>query len=264
MASTTPGSVSEPPDVDERLVVPGTRYEIVDGRVEYVPPADEPHGSSHGTLAALVHAHRAPGYAMAVDMLTRTSRIDDIAPDVSVYPAARNPKTGGRQLEELAFQIASTESLSHAGEKAAKLVSRGVRRVFAIDVERARALEWSKDLGRWSLLDRRAHIDDPALAVPIPVDALLDAARADDVIPRALRARRHAEFVAEREEGRAEGLADGRAQGLADALLVVLAARGFEPTEDERRRIRAERDPGRLQRWLAAAATCADIAGLLA
>jgi hypothetical protein len=44
----------------------------------------------------------------------------------------------------------------------------------------------------------------------------------------------------------------------------VLSWRGLEPTADERRRILDERDLSRLQRWLAAARTCADIAGLLA
>jgi hypothetical protein len=44
----------------------------------------------------------------------------------------------------------------------------------------------------------------------------------------------------------------------------VLAERGLEPTEDERRRIRQERDLGRFARWLAAARTCADVAMLLA
>lgn len=251
----TPGSTSELPEIDERLVAPETRYEIEDGRVVYVPPADEPHGASHSKLAALVDAHRAAGYSVAVDMLTRTSLGDDIAPDVSVYPTARNPRTGSRQLEELAFQIASSESLSHAGGKAAKLVSRGVRRVFAIDVQRASALEWSKDLAQWSILDRRGQIEDPVLAVPIPIDALLDAARADDAIPRAWRVKRHPEFIAERAEGRAEGLAQG--------LLAVLASRGLEPTQGEHRRILQERDPGRLERWLAAARTCPDVAKLL-
>jgi hypothetical protein len=189
-------------------------------------------------------------------MLTRTSRVDDVAPDVSVYPTARDPRTGGRQLEELAFEIVSTESLAHAGRKAQKLVSRGVRRVFAIDVEGMRALEWSEELGEWSILDRRGVIEDPALAVPVPVEALLDTTRADAAIARALRLRRHPEFLAERAEGRAEGLAV--------ALLEVLSWRGREPTADERRRILEERDLERLGRWFAAARTCADVAGLLA
>jgi hypothetical protein len=74
-------------------------------------------------------------------------------PDVSVYPDAPDPRTGGRQLEQLAFELASTQSLGHAGRKAAKLAGRGVRRVFAIDVERSRALEWSAALGAWRELD---------------------------------------------------------------------------------------------------------------
>ncbi len=251
-----PDSTTELPAVDERLVAPETRYEIIDGRVVYVPPADQPHAESHAELAALVHAHRADEFSVAVDMLTRTSRIEDFAPDVSVYPTARDPRTGGRQLEQLAFEIASTESLGHAGTKAAKLIARGVRRVFAIDVERNRALEWSTAIDAWSILDRRDVIADSALAVPLPVAALLDAAIADHAVAAALRARRHPEFVAERAEGHVEGSAN--------ALLVVLRSRGFEVTADERTRIVGERDPDRLDRWLGAAVACTSVAALLA
>lgn len=271
----TSDSRSQLPAVDERLVAPETRYEIEHGRVVYVPPADEPHGTRHAKLAAVVTAHRAASFDVAVDMLTRTSRIDDIAPDVSVFPAARDAATGGRQLEQLAFEVASTESLGHAAVRAASLVARGVRRVFAIDVERERALEWSSALDAWSILDRRARIADPALAVPIPVEALLDAARADDAIARALREQRHPEFVAEREEGRAEGLAQGLAQGLArghargqaealaKGILAVLSARGLVPSPDERAAILAERDPARLEQWLQGATSITSIAALL-
>jgi hypothetical protein len=250
--STTPDPISELPEVDQRLVAPETRFEVVDGRWVYVAPADEPHGERHSGVDGLLRAHRAAGYSIAVDMLTRTSRRDDIAPDVSLYPTARDPRTGGRQLEELVFQIASTESLTNAGIKAAKLAARGVRRVFALDVERVRVLEWSQELGRWSLLERGSRIEDPALAVPLPIDALLDAALTDDAIARAIRMKRHPEFLAERAEGEAA------------ALLIVLVGRGLEPSDEERRRILEERDLGRLERWLAAAGTCADIAGLLA
>jgi hypothetical protein len=287
-----PGPSAELPAVDERLAEPETRFEVEDGRWVYVAPADGPHGEGHATVGALVKSHRAEGYSVAIDMLTRTSRTDDIAPDVSVYPSARNPRSGGRQLEELAFEVVSAQSLAHVGKRAAKLVARGVRRVFALDVKRMRALEWSNDTGEWRFLERSGRIEDPALAVPIPIDALLDAARADDAIARALRVKRHPEFVAEREEGRmegraegeakgraegeakgrtegeakgrAEGIAEGEARGRVEGLFVALALRGLEPTEDERRRILEERDPGRLARWLAAAGTCADVAALLA
>src|SRR5438874_11317955 len=141
------------PPVDARLAVPETRYEIYDGALVYVSPSDEPHGRRQSKLSALLEAHVAPDFTVASEMLTRTSRTNDFAPDVSVYPCARDPRTGGRQLEELAFEIVSTESLSHASNKASKLIDRGVRRVFAIDIERSRALEWSRRLGTWSMLD---------------------------------------------------------------------------------------------------------------
>jgi hypothetical protein len=255
---------AELPAVDERLVAPESGYEIEDGRVVHVPPADEPHGTSHAKLAALLEAHRAEGFTVAIDMLTRTSRIDDFAPDASVFPTARDPRTGGRQLEQLAFQIASTESLGHAGKQAAKLVTRGVRRVFAIDLERGRALEWSAALADWSILDQCAQIEDAALAVPLPVAALLDATRAETSIARALRARRHPEIVAEYEAGIAAGIATAIATGKAEGLLAVLAGRGLAPTHSERARVLGERDPERLDRWLAAAGTCGSVAALLA
>jgi hypothetical protein len=44
----------------------------------------------------------------------------------------------------------------------------------------------------------------------------------------------------------------------------MLAGRGLQPAEDERRRLLEERDLGRLDRWLAAASTCPDVAALLA
>lgn len=255
------------PAVDERLVAPSTRYEILHGQVEYVVPADEPHATTHSGVVRVVGAHRAERYAIAVDMLTRTSEIDDVAPDVSVYPEARDPRTGGRQLEELTFQLASTETLAHCGEKAATLTARGVRRVFAIDVARERVLEWSTATSTWQILDRAGHIEDPALAVPLPLAALIDAGRADAAVASALRQRRHPEFLAERaegrEEGREEGRAEGRAEALAESILRVLDARGLVPSETERQRILAERDPERQARRLAEAVRCRSVSELL-
>jgi Uma2 family endonuclease len=244
---------SELPDIDERLVAPGTPFEIWDGALVYVPPADPPHGTRQLQLCALIEAHTGPEFESADDLLTRTSRIDDIAPDVSVYPAAPHPTTGGRQIEQLAFEIASTRSLGRAGKKAAKLVGRGVRRVFAIDVERSRALEWSAALGAWCELDPAGRIDDPALAVPLPIEVLIHNAKADDAVARALLARHNPVLVRNRAEGVAEGLARGRA----DAVIVLLAARGVAVDSATRERIVAERDLQRLDRWIARAASCA-------
>ena len=141
MSSVVSRAASELPDINDRLVEPETRYEMLDGELVYVSPADPPHGEHHLQLAALIEAHTGFDFEAAADLLTRTSKVDDVAPDVSVYPDAPDPRTGGRQLEQLAFEIVSTQSLGRAAVKAAKLAARGVRRVFAIDVERSCVLE---------------------------------------------------------------------------------------------------------------------------
>lgn len=250
----------ELPDIDERLVAPETPYEILDGEVIYVPPCDPPHGTRHADVLAVMSAHASPEFRIACDMLTRTSRLDDFAPDVSVFPRAPDPRTGGRQLEHLAFEIVSTQTIAHAGRKAEKLVGRGVRRVFAINVERDRVLEWSRELGTWQMLDRHDVLVDRALAVDLPVAALLDAAPIDDAVARALVARNNQVL----EEARSRDRAEARSRDRAEAILEVLAARGVAICEGERARVLDEPDRARLTRWLARAATCASAAELFA
>jgi Uma2 family endonuclease len=242
----------ELPEIDDHLVGSETRYEIYDGELVYVAPADGPHGTRHSKISALVEAHAGDEFDVACDMLTRTSGTSDVAPDVSVFPRAPHPVTGRRQLEHLAFEVVSTQSLVRAGRKAAKLIGRGVRRVFAIDVERGRALEWSRALGTWSLLDPASAIDDPALAVALPIDALLRSAKADDAVAEALLAKHNPVIEA--------ALAAERAK----AVLVVLAARGVAVAPADRARILGERDPERLDRWLGRAAICASVAEVIA
>jgi len=246
------------PAVDDRLVAPESRFEIWDGRVEYVAPADEPHGTRHSKISALLEAHVSDEYEVASDMLTRTSKMDDIAPDASVYPLARVPDTGQRRLEELAFEVASTESLSHAGAKAQKLASRGVRRIFAIDVTRKRAVEWSVATGSWSILDQDAMLEDRAFAAPLPVKALVFAAKADDAVARALLTKRNPVLIAALDDQRLEGKAEGKLE----AILAVLDARGLTPTDQQRQQLSAEQDARQLDAWLRAAVSCSRIADL--
>ena len=320
------------PEVDDHLVEPGTPYEMWDGELVYVPPCDAPHGTRQSTLSALLEFHVAPGFAVACELLTRTSLVDDVAPDVSVFPAAPHPVTGHRQLQVLAFEVVSTQRISDAARKAAKLAGRGVRRVFAIDLQRDQVLEWTTAHDRWRKLPADGDIVDPALAVPLPIAPLITTAHAEDAVARALitkrnpvvtkyrakgvakarakgraegeakgraegeakgraegeakgraegeakgraegeakgRAEGEAKGRAEGEaKGRAEGEAKGRAEGIAEAktvaLLVVLAAHGIAIDAVSRRRILDERDPARLDRWLARAARYRTIADVLA
>jgi hypothetical protein len=254
------------PALDARLVAPETRFEMLEGRLVHVSPADPPHGTRHSKVSALLEAHTGLEFTVASDMLTRTSEGTDVAPDVSVFPSALDPVTGKRQLEQLAFEVVSTQSLGNARIKAAQLAARGVRRVFAIEVERSRALEWSAALGIWSVLDPAGQIDDPVLDVPLPIEALVTTARADDDVARALLRKRNpvlVEKLAERQaEGRAEGKAEGRAEGKAEAVIMVLMARGIVVEDVTRARLLAERDPHRLDRWIARATICTTSAEL--
>ncbi|HWO17718.1 MAG TPA: Uma2 family endonuclease [Kofleriaceae bacterium] len=208
--SSPSNASTELPAVDEHIVVPDAGYEIDDGKLILVPPAEEPHANRNAKLATLLEMHAAADFDVAVDMLTRISANTDRAPDASVYPMARDPRTGGRQLEHLAFEIVSTESLGHAAGKARGLAGRGVRRVFAIDVERARVFEWSRELDSWSILDVTAAITDPALAVPLPVGALLRTAKADDAVAAALLAKRNPVLEAALDSAEARGEARGK------------------------------------------------------
>jgi hypothetical protein len=69
-------------------------------------------------------------------------------------------------------------------------------------------------------------------------------------------------------EGRAEGKTEGRAEGRAEAfrlaLVRVLARRGFTLTSELQRRIDAETDLERLERWLDVAVTAASLAEVFA
>ncbi|NJL29947.1 MAG: Uma2 family endonuclease [Thermoanaerobaculia bacterium] len=154
------------PCVDDHIVEPETRAELLHGRKLWASPARPAHARQHSRLAHLLEAHIAEGYLSAVDMLTRTGPKSDFAPDASVYPAVPNPATGRREIEELAFEICSQQALKIPTEKARELIRRGVRRVFCLIVPASehgttsressrrstepRMLEWSRETDGWS------------------------------------------------------------------------------------------------------------------
>jgi Uma2 family endonuclease len=263
MSSRTGHASPEVPGVDERLVAPESGYEIDDGRLVRVPPALPPHAIRHSKISALLEAHVADDFEVACDMLTRLSETSDRAPDVSVFPIAPDPQTGGRQLEQLAFEVVNTESLAHAAKKAADLSARGVRRVFAVDVEHERAFEWSRELGTWTMVDLTGSIEDRALAVALPFDAVVHAAKADDAVARALLAKRNPVLVAAidrgHEEGRHRGMSEGVARGKAELVLRALSNRGLSPSAAQRERILAERSADRLDRWFDRSLACSSV-----
>jgi hypothetical protein len=64
-------------------------------------------------------------------------------------------------------------------------------------------------------------------------------------------------------EGRAEGLAEGRAEAQANAVLTVLRVRGIAVSAAARKRILAEQDMKRLNRWLEKATVASSIKDVL-
>jgi hypothetical protein len=251
---------SHEPSVDEHLVEPETRWEVIDGARVQASPAQPPHADQHFTLDYVLGAHLAPGYVGATDLLTRWSEDDDYATDTSVRRTGIDEATGERHLEELAFEVAFTQRRAALAERARKLTARGVRRVFAIfvvedgdgtvetggTVEKGSTVEEWTDEQTWQPLDLDGVIEDPCLAVPLRVRALLDVDAADDAVARALIARGHPVVLAFGDECYRRGLVEGRRK----ALRRLLAERGIELEARHLARIEACTDPDVLKIWV--------------
>jgi hypothetical protein len=183
------------PRIDERVATPETREEYIDGRVVHALPASPEHADMQAGLARVLGTSTAPGYVTSVEMLTRTSANWDFAADVSIRKRGPDPETGTRHLEELAFEVKNTQSMSDLTRRAEQLAGRGVRRVFVIcvrpgeevdEIKAGPVLEWSQEQHEWVELGEDAVIEDACLHGPLPVRALIDAAEGDDTMARTL------------------------------------------------------------------------------
>lgn len=238
------------PRVDDHLVEPEvTRDEIIGGQRVVASPAKRPHARQHARLDYLIQAHVPPGYNAATDLLTRHDEESDFASDTCVYKDGVDPETGARYLEEIAFEVVSEQNEGYVSEKARRMQRRGVRRIFTVWIKNQRVCEWSPEIQSWRLLDPDSWIEDPCLATPLSVAALLDAALADDAVVKALAAKGNPEL--QRREAAAE------ARGIAKSILAVLDARGISTTPVQREEILNCQDAVRLDRWLRRSAVAA-------
>jgi hypothetical protein len=197
------------PRVDEELVRPETREELVRGRLVMAPPAKEPHADCQADVVSLARRGAAPGYVAATELLTCTGPMSDFATDACIRREGIDPTTGARYLEELAFEVVAEQTLREITERAEDLSTRGVRRIFAVFVKTKQVREWSPERNDWILLDPASTIEDRTLAAPIPVRALLDAAEADHAVVQALYAKKVPAILAIENEGRREGIIQG-------------------------------------------------------
>lgn len=232
------------PPLDEHLVVPETtRDELVRGRRAVALPSSPPHGDRHFEVDYVVRAHIRPGYVGSTDMLTRVGTDSDFATDTSVRRGGLDPATGQRHLEELAIEVVHTQTMRDMIERSEELTARGVRRVFGIFVREGVVREWSAGARSFRSLDAKSVIEDPCLSIPLRVEALLNAAEADDAVARALVAKGNPVLNRVKAEVKAEG------------VLTLLAARGVAASASERAAILACTDLARLDRWLVRAAS---------
>jgi Uma2 family endonuclease len=231
-AARLPGREEPLPPVDSRLIAPETPFEAIDGRVVEAMSANEPHATASGELVFVLRAAVRPEFRCAVDMLTRADRYSDVAPDASVFPSARDPETGGRQLEHLVFEVRDTQPLADVTRKAELLTRRGVRSVFCVEISAQKLLTWSATKGTWIELASDASIDDPTCLVqPIPVRALLNAVEADNAAARSLLAKQNPVLREALREHRAEG----HAEGLRTAIVTACELLGC-PLDTEQKR----------------------------
>ena len=238
-----PGRGSSPA-VDDHLVVPEiTRDEIIAGRRVIAFPAEAPHGDKQVDLDSLLRFHVAPGYVVSADLITRFAVDSDFASDTCVRREGTDPATGRRYLEEIAFEVVSTQSERNAAEKAQVMHRSGVRRIFGVWVKgRRKACEWSAESESWSLLEEGSQIEDRCLGAPLPVKALLDAALVPRAVVQALEAQGHPAVQELKETAKAEGIAE--------SILEVLEARGITVSPARREEILGCADLDRLKRWL--------------
>lgn len=258
-------------DPDDHLVEPGTRYEVFEGERVYVSPARPGHGDMHNQLDAVIRYHAAPGYKASADLLTRRSNDSDFATDVSVRRRGRNPAPGHRYLEELSFEIFFQESREYARARARTVLASGVRRMFGIfareryrdsdvdDVVEYTVAEWSAERDDWVALAPGEVIEDPALHLPIPVEALIDGLASDDAAARALLAKKNRvlNHALEEREARAQREAARK------YLFRILESRGIVLDAAQRARIDTCDDLEALERWMVRAIEVRDAAELL-
>lgn len=260
-APADPGYMSnapkiEPPRVSDYAIAPETNMEMFQGEVREASPAGPLHSRQHLRVTVVVHAYTAPGYGSDLDLLTRQSRDNNFASDTCIRKDGYDPATGDRYLEEIAFEIKSTQDEKNLRERARIMTRRGVRRVFAISVrgdaaamrlEAGPVREWDAVHETWRVLGRDEVIEDPCLYRPLPVRALLDAVEADRAAARAF-FDRYPDIVEEYANARAQ-------QALRDSLLMFLEMRGIVLDAGARERIAGCTDVTTLQRWLVRAAS---------
>ncbi|MBI2395971.1 MAG: Uma2 family endonuclease [Deltaproteobacteria bacterium] len=225
----------------------GDRYEISRGHPVYVAPAGSRHGREHLVGAvplATDPAVREAGIDVGYALDDHTLR----APDISIgnVPDAPGWADGAPRLAvEYADRGTNEDDLQ---AKVAELLAAGTELVWIVRLRGPRRVDVHARAEAPRTVPGGAMLEAPGiLSRPLPVDALFDHHRADEVALENLLARHgHASLDAVRAEAREQG----RAEALIRAIEVLCA--GFEiPLGEPRRAELAHADPQALEALLA-------------
>ncbi len=255
------------PRVSDYAVEPESGQEMLDGEVREALPAGPKHAQQHNQVDYVLRAYTAPDYGADTDLLTRQAIRHNFASDTSIRKKGTDPETGDRYLEELAFEIKSTQSDGNLEKRARIMAARGVRRIFAIPVRGDAAgsessagpvAEWMAAEERWRTYRDGEVIEDPCLFRPLPVRALLDAVEADNAVAQALLAKENPVLVRHTDAVRNEA----HAEQTRKILHILLRDRGIVIDDAAHARIAACGDLDILERWVARAAHVASASDL--
>ena len=222
-----PGAARALPRLDDSLLPEDTSYEILDGQRIHCM-SDPEHARPHAQLASVLWHFAGPGYGALVELTTRAdtappppdldkdaahfpSTVQELRPDASILRSGTDPATGDRYIEDLSFEVVHTQSMADLRRKAQRLRARGVRRVFAILVNKGQVVEWSAATSEF--VPVIGEIRDPSLQLPLAVQALLQASEADEAVVRALLAKGNPTLLRLRAEDHQKGQLEGRRAG---------------------------------------------------
>lgn len=107
-----PGSASSHtawPRVSDYVVEPETDIELFNGQIREVLHAGPLHSQQLNQVSYVLGACVAPGHGVDVDLLTRQDAENNFASDLCIRKDGIDPDTDDRYLEELAFEIKSTQ-----------------------------------------------------------------------------------------------------------------------------------------------------------
>ncbi|HYO13141.1 MAG TPA: Uma2 family endonuclease [Thermoanaerobaculia bacterium] len=171
------------------------------------------------------------------------------APDLSVGEIPDQP--GWVQgVPPLAVEYADTgQDEADLQIKIQDLLAAGTRYLWVVRLNGPRRVEVHQPGQKMRVVHPGDQLEAPGiLANPVPVEALYDREAARHVMFRNLLQRQgYSSLDDVRAEGETQGRAEGEAQGLREAVLEVLAGRGFEVKDDLRTALASSADPAVLR-----------------